>query len=107
MVELSRETVLEGLRAATRLRGGHRPSEHELAGAPVLTLWTCVPLSAGLYRLAGLVVGHPRLRDGSCFTSAVLAIDPDLKWARTVSRLYALGPPLGERLDAGAGRPYA
>jgi hypothetical protein len=105
MVELSPETVIEGLRAASRLRGGDRPSDQELADAPVLTLWTCVPLSAGFHRLAGLVVGHPRLRDGSCFTSAVLAIDPDLKWARTVSRLYVLGPPLSDRLDGGGDRP--
>lgn len=99
MSNLSRETVVEGLRAAARLRAGYAPSNVELDGAPVLTLWTYVPLSGGLYRLAGLVVGHPRLRDGTCFTSAVLAIDPDLKWARTVSRLYALGPSLDDSLD--------
>lgn len=96
MPELSRQTVLAGLRAATRLRAGFLPSDVELAGAPVLTLWTYAPLYAGFYRLAGIVMGHPTLPDGSCFTSAVLAIDTDLKWARTVSRLYRLGQPLGE-----------
>jgi len=95
---LSRETVLEGLTAAARLKAGTPPSEQELAPAPVLTLWTYAPLPGGLCCLAGVVVGHPRIRDGSCFTSAVLAIDPELKWARTVSRLYALGPSLTDKV---------
>lgn len=95
---LSRETVLEGLKAATSLKAGKPPSAQELADAPVLTLWTYAPLPGGLYRLAGLVVGHPKIRDGSCFTSAVLAMDPELTWARTVSRLYVLGPSLTDKL---------
>ncbi|SFV31775.1 hypothetical protein SAMN05216456_1454 [Devosia crocina] len=96
MTVLNRKTILDGLRAAAVIRAGELPTEADLANAPTLTLWTYEPLSGEFYRLAGIVAGHPRLPDGSCFTSAVLAIDPCLKWARTVSRFYKLGPSILE-----------
>ena len=105
MASLSREVVLEGLRVAARIHEGHSPSEAELDSAPVISLWTLEPVGEGLSRLAGIVVGHPRLRDGVCFTSAVLAMDPQMKWARTVSRWYRLGPSLTDRLNETATPP--
>ena len=98
MARLSREIVLEGLRAAARIHEGYPPSEAELDAAPVMTFWRFKPAVGGLLRLAGLVVGHPKLPDGTCLTSAVLAIDPHMNWARTVSRLYRLGPSIADQL---------
>lgn len=95
---LTEEEIKAGLEAAIRIRTGQLPSMEEIAVAPVLTAWAIVPLGETLFRLVGYVVGHPRVPDGACFTSAILAIDPELKWARTVSRLYALA----DRLDTSA-----
>lgn len=98
MARLSAEAVFDGLKAAASIREGCLPTQADLDAAPVMTLWTLEPVGGGLARLAGLVVGHPQSRDGPCFTSAVLAIDPEMRWARTVSRLYVLGPSILDEL---------
>ena len=94
MAILSKASVLAGLGEAIRIRQGHSPDATDLADAPVLSGWALEPISAGMVRLVGVVQGHPLLEDGSCTTSAVLAIDAERRWARTVSRYYALAESL-------------
>lgn len=83
------------------------PTADDLATAPVLTHW-----SAGTYRgminLIGKVVAHPLLGTAiaegkGIMTSPVVAIDPDRRWARTVSRWYRLDRayPNGEHVSGG------
>jgi hypothetical protein len=93
MGKLSDEAVAAGLLAAKRLHGGELPREAELTSAPFITGWLLSGELDGFTRLGGFVSGHPVLPDGWCWTSVVLIIDPDLRWARTVSRLYRLGEP--------------
>jgi hypothetical protein len=95
---LSNEQVLEGLRAALRLQQGEKPTQAELAAAPVLDGWMVQRASASVARLGGFVSGHPLIADGWCWTSVVLFIDPEERFARTVSRLYRLGSPFGNDL---------
>lgn len=94
MSRLSDEQVAAGIRAAIKLNEGELPSEAELAGAPLLTAWVLGQEPGGYSRLGGFVSGHPRLADGWCWTSVVLYLEPNRRWARTVSRLYRLGAPL-------------
>lgn len=99
MVTLSREAIIAGLIAAARIRDGELPSEAEIAAAPRLEGWAYEPMGGGLYRLVGVVTGHPSIPDGYCHTSAVLVLAGDLRWARTVSRVYSLGQSVQEMLD--------
>jgi hypothetical protein len=62
----------------------------ELEDAPLLENWSIVtrPVTA----LKGLITGHPLLGDRrQVVTSEVYAIDASARWARTLSRFYALG----------------
>ena len=95
MSRLSRETLAAGLRAALRIQEGELPTDADLAAAPRLEGWAIEEVEANLYRLVGVVTGHPTVADGWCTTSVLLVIDENRKWARTVSRLYRLGRPLG------------
>jgi hypothetical protein len=94
MSRLTRDTVMAGLQAARLIQQGHLPTEADLTAAPVLSNWVLAEEPENLFRLAGMVSGHPLLADGWCTTSIVLVMDPHRKWARTVSRLYRLGQPL-------------
>lgn len=69
------------------------PSRAELATAPVLQHWRPFRTLDGSVVLGGYVSGHPVLRDGPVRTSGLLALDPDMSWARTVSRWYRLEYP--------------
>lgn len=85
MNELIKRALLDVLRV--QREGGLSPAD--LENAPILSDWSRVGLS-----LAGVVTGHPKIEDGHyCITSAVLMIDPDKAWARTVSRFYILRDP--------------
>src|SRR3546814_237827 len=93
-----RDTTLERLRAAEaallRIRRGQSPTTEELAKAPQLDFWTIAADDRGSIALAGVVTGHPLLREGATIlTSELLWIAKDLKAARTVSRFYRLGVP--------------
>jgi hypothetical protein len=99
MSRLSDETVIAGLRAAVRLRSGAVPTDTELEGAPMLSGWVLERVIGGYRRFGGFVSGHPNLPDGWCWTSVVLFIEPDRRWARTISRLYRLGNPLWPEPD--------
>ena len=99
MAILSRETVLAGLHAAARIRSGEPPTKAEIAAAPKMEAWSLEPVEGGLYRLVGMVTGHPVIPPGFCRTSALLVMSEDRTWARTVSRVYALGPALHDFLN--------
>ena len=62
----------------------------ELDVAPVLDNW-----SLGMTRkapaLTGTVSGHPKIKDGMLHSSELMIIDPNRRWARTLSRFYVLG----------------
>lgn len=83
-LELDLERILQG--------GG--PTWDEFATAPVLSRWRLiVHPDDGLPSLVGIVTGHPVVGPGPVITSPVVAISLTGDWARTVSRLYALGVP--------------
>ncbi|MFC4171633.1 hypothetical protein ACFOYU_06130 [Microvirga sp. GCM10011540] len=89
------ETLLGDMK---RLRDGGCPSVEELAAAPSIDQWSINVRPAPC--LVGLVQGHPRtelptLRPVA--TSDLWILDPARSYARTLSRIYALGLARGER----------
>lgn len=99
MGTVTRETLAAALKEVARIRDGFLPGPAELADAPILSHWSVEPLPGGMICLIGEVAGHPKLADGWCTTSVVLAADLADGWIRTVSRYYRLGPKLGEELQ--------
>jgi hypothetical protein len=86
-----RQLMLSAFRSHLR---GEQPQEVELATAPRLDMWeACVGRDGDKGRLVlrGEVRGHPSLPDGERIgTSAVVWLDRQHRWARTVNRLYVL-----------------
>lgn len=80
------------------------PSPDTLAAAPLLHLWSSVLIGADLC-LAGEATGHPHLPDGIITTSMLLALAPDLTWARTFSRFYRLALPLDAAVSEACASP--
>jgi len=78
------------------------PSAKDLAGAPVLTEWMVCPHAGVFFSLQGLSTGHPELTQDGAFitTSIVLGIDPQRRWARTLSRWYRLATPADPQGDS-------
>ena len=77
-----------------------RPADAALLNAPLLDQWRHVLAPSAA--LAGIVDGHPLLRDGRpAVTSNLFAIAPAAGFARTWNRWYRLGRPasLSARLD--------
>jgi hypothetical protein len=70
---------------------GLSPSEKLLADAPVIEGWSIVPYQATC--LSGWVSGHPTIRTGPLVSSQIYMLNPDQRWARTLSRFYRLGAP--------------
>jgi hypothetical protein len=69
-------------------------SQHHLDAAPILDHWGIVARARPV--LAGVTTGHPVLGDHrAIFTSDLFALDADAGWARTASRFYRLGHPVG------------
>ncbi|WP_045389935.1 DUF6634 family protein [Falsirhodobacter sp. alg1] len=66
------------------------PSALELDSAPDLDLWRPQITVIGELVLEGDVRGHPILGNNTIITSPVIALDPDDRWARTVSSWYRL-----------------
>lgn len=66
------------------------PSARELENGLELDLWRPQINIFGELVLEGTVRGHPILRDQAIITSPVIALDPDERWARTVTRWYRL-----------------
>lgn len=75
-----------------RIAARAAPTAAELGSAPLLVDWRGVLTLSGL-SLTGFVAGHPLLGRRNIITSPVWTIDPDLSWARTLSRFYQLGLP--------------
>ena len=68
-----------------------RPSENDLALAPLLTSWLPVRGPAGIHvALVGRVSGHPMISDGWIRTSFLCGLDEQGAWARSTSRWYRL-----------------
>lgn len=67
------------------------PSAEDMEHAPELDLWRLQVNFFGELVLEGNVRRHPVLGDRAIITSPVIALDPNERWARTVSRWYRLG----------------
>lgn len=72
------------------LARGIHPNAERLSEAPILFEWKLrinpIP------HLLGIVMGHPKIPDGSsCRTSELITIDVGQRYARTFSRFYRLG----------------
>jgi hypothetical protein len=81
-----------------QLACGTLPDRTTLAEAPLLHRWHFVQ-RPGL-ALSGSVHGHLNMTDGkTAVTSEVFALDQDRRWARTLSRYYALGAAAIEAMD--------
>ena len=73
------------------------PTAAELAKAPLLVDWRIVLTLSGL-ALTGFAAGHPQLGARAIVTSPLWVLDPELCWARTLSRFYRLGVPEGRAI---------
>jgi hypothetical protein len=80
------------------------PDAATLAAAPLIEDWFLAthPV-AGVSCLCGGISGHPGGIQGFATTSPVVALDPDLRWARTISRFYRLGRRAPFRIVGGDG----
>ena len=77
-----------------RIAAAAAPTAAELAQVPLLVDWRIVLDLRGL-ALTGFAAGHPRLGARRVVTSQLWVLDPELCWARTLSRFYRLGVPEG------------
>jgi hypothetical protein len=92
----SRKSIAAALADRDRIYDGWEPGDPELASAPLLDDYVCMSDGENVY-FVGHVSGHPRVPDGPCTTSLVVAADRNTQsWIRTVSRWYRLGRPHGE-----------
>jgi hypothetical protein len=73
-----------------RIAAHQAPTSAELKHAPLLVDWRLILTHSGL-SLVGFVAGHPLLGTKNIATSPLWVLDPELKWARTLSRFYQLG----------------
>jgi hypothetical protein len=90
----SRETITAALADRDRIYAGWEPGDAELAGAPLLDDYSCMSDGENVFFL-GHVTGHPRIPDGPCTTSLVVAADRHMQsWIRAVNSW--LGRPHGE-----------
>ncbi|GEP12458.1 DUF6634 family protein [Methylobacterium gnaphalii] len=81
------------LKAYDHLSGGDPPDPRALAAAPLLRDWQCALVPTMVPVLAGEVRNHPALPGTRrVATSRLLLLDAGAGWARTLSRLYRLGP---------------
>jgi hypothetical protein len=80
-----------------RIAAAAAPTAAELSQAPLLVDWRIVWDLTGL-ALAGFAAGHPQLGSKKIVTSQLWALDPQLRWARTLSRFYRLGVPEGSAI---------
>jgi hypothetical protein len=83
-----------------RIVAGEAPTQADLEYAPPLVDWRLMLALSGL-SLAGFVAGHPLLGARQIMTSPLWVLDPDLRWARTLSRFYRLGVPAGGAIPTG------
>lgn len=73
-----------------RIRDGKHPDERTLADAPIIHDWSLAERPT--VALVGKMRGHPTVGDGhSARTSDLFFLAPELGYARTFNRFYALG----------------
>jgi hypothetical protein len=84
MTPNDRTTLDQFLLAINAAEAG--PSAAEIATAPRLELWQPMLSRYGMPILWGRACGHPRLGDDMITTSALIALDAEAGWARTLSR---------------------
>jgi hypothetical protein len=77
---------------------GQLPDKQTIADAPIIENWQMA------YRpepcIVGTMQGHPTVTDGHTgMTSGVWLISPAFGYARTLSRIYALGRPAQGRIN--------
>lgn len=76
------------------------PSSSMLTDAPLLRDWMAALHPDGTLCLVGIIAGHPDLADGkTAYTSLLLALDPNGRWARTLSRWYQLTGTADDALE--------
>ena len=100
MNEEAKEKLRNNIEILKRIQAGNAPKLSELIDAPTLTGWRVVasPDPGGGTYLEGYAMGHPRFGNAPVTTSQLVAIDPDRRWARTLSRWYKLDmPAAGDR----------
>jgi Family of unknown function (DUF6634) len=83
-----------------RIAAGEAPTAADLAQAPLLVDWRLMLTWAGV-GLVGFAAGHPLRGSRHIATSPLWVLDPDLCWARTLSRFYRLGAPAGGAIPRG------
>lgn len=95
-VDAARRALVRDVEAYTC---GEIPSAIAMLRAPRLEDWeTNVRRVGKEFKLVlyGVVRGHPNHGDGGWVcTSALVWLDRKMRWARSHSRLYVLGPPGG------------
>lgn len=86
-------TRLSGLvQALDDIRRGQHPDAGTLASCPKLHDWQVIRRPDPC--LTGIMFNHPRIGDGRPgLTTGLWVLAPDLGYARTLSRYYALGRP--------------
>jgi hypothetical protein len=85
------ETLEKLARDLRSMAQGDVPQQNEITKAPLLCNWSFAQRPRMV--LSGKMYGHPNIADGHlAVTSELFVIDPGQQWARTYSRLYALGP---------------
>lgn len=83
-----------------RIAARGAPTPADLKQAPLLVDWRMLMTFSGLC-LVGFAAGHPLLGSKKIATSPVWVLDPELHWARTLSRFYRLGVPAGGAIPKG------
>lgn len=90
------ERVRHLLRDLERAANGGHPDRRVIARAPVLDNWQ--PAFRQEPCLIGAVMGHPTITNGhKTQTSGLWLLAPAFGYARTFSRVYALGRPAVDR----------
>jgi predicted nucleotidyltransferase len=91
LLSAARERLLSAVRVVAQIRAGLVPSAAELRDAPYLDDWTVEPApdAAAPYMLTGLAYRLPLRR--AVFYEPLLAIDPNLGWARLLGEWVVFG----------------
>ncbi|WP_315744837.1 MULTISPECIES: DUF6634 family protein [unclassified Bradyrhizobium] len=91
-ISLEIERLQRLLTDLNRARVGQHPDRQTIANAPVLDQWQIAFRPEPC--IVGTMGGHPHVQDGHRgMTSGLWLLAPALGYARTLSRIYALGRP--------------
>lgn len=86
-------TVHAAMHGQSLQLGHDGPSVKDLAKAPVLSNWLIIRCGDEA-RLIGTPTGHPTCHGEAMRSSPLCGLDPAGRWARTISRWYALSNPM-------------